>query len=170
MDLNEFETDKTIDPLQLDVEACQQPDLFFKWARQSVAARGEVDRTKLAVDVAEARAEAAIRDNPEKYGLMKVTEAAISAAVKIHPKCIEAQDHYLRAREVAGLLDAAREAMEQKKRMIEILVTLHGQQYFAGPSIPRDLAAIWSSRAEATTQAVNDKQRQLARKRVRKEK
>jgi len=33
--------------------------------------------------------------------------------------------------------------MEQRKRMLELLVTLHGQEYFAGPSVPRNLIDAW---------------------------
>ena len=37
-------------------------------------------------------------------------------------------------------------AIDQKKSALENLVKLHGQMYFAGPSIPRDLDKEWEKR------------------------
>ena len=169
MDRSQFDIDKTIDPGQLDVEAVQQAGLFFKYAEESVKAKAQVDRMKMALDVMEAKLQAEVRESPEKFGLVKVTEAAIAAAVKTSTRYTDAYDAFLKAREVSGLVDVAREAMEQKKRMIEVLVTLHGQQYFAGPSVPRNLVDAWQEHQKNVTGEVNDRQIGRARKRARKE-
>lgn len=166
MDMSEFDNDKSIEPGQLEVEAVRQADTFFKWAERLIAAKAEVDRQKLAMDILEAKLQLDIRRNPQDFDLDKATEAAILATVKIHPKYIAAYDNFLKAREVAALLEKATEAMEQKKRMIEVLVTLHGQQYFAGPSVPRNIVETWATFQKAASQRVNDKQATQARRRV----
>lgn len=172
MDLEQFRTDRLIDPAELDVAAIEQADRFFHWAEQAAKARVVVDRTKLQVDLVESRLTIECRKEPSKFGIGKITDATVSHAVHNHPDYEAACERHLGAREEYLLLDAAVEAMEQRKRMIEILVTLHGQQYFAGPKVPRDLVAKWDSRRATValgprdTQAeVNEVQRARARKR-----
>ena len=165
MEHDEFAQDRTIDPLALDVEAAQQADLFFKWAERSIEARSEMDEAKLKLDTTEARLAIECRKTPENFGLSKITEAAVAVAVKTADRYLNAYDNFLRAKETAGLLGQAVEAMEQKKRMIEVLITLHGQQYFAGPSVPRDLASAWHEHQAKAEADVNTRQRSAARQR-----
>ncbi len=145
MKKNEFEIDLEIDPNQLDVEAAKQGELFFKWAEKCVVAKKEVDNTKFRLEFLMAKIESKARTDPDAFGLKKITEASIAAAVKTSAEYLEAYEEWLSMKSNAALLDKAVEAMEQKKRMIESLITLHGQKYFAGPSVPRDLCSAWSN-------------------------
>lgn len=171
MDLELFRRDRIIDPAELDVAAIEQADRFFYWAERAARARVVLDRTKLQVDLAESRLTIECRKEPSKFGIGKITDATVGHAVHNHPDYKAVCDLHLEAREEYLLLDAAVEAMEQRKRMIEILVTLHGQQYFAGPKVPRDLVAAWGSRAGValgprdTQDEVNEAQRARARRR-----
>jgi hypothetical protein len=167
--MNEFNKDKQIDPNQLDVEACQQAELFFKWSEKSIEAQGELDRAKLFLETIEAELDLRCRDNPSEFSLAKVTESAIKAVIKTHRDYIEAYHAWIKAKETAGLLGKAAMAMEQKKRMIETLVTLHGQQYFAGPSVPRDLGAAWLESQKDRGERVSKKQAARIRKRQKEE-
>jgi hypothetical protein len=146
MEKNTFEKDLEIDPAQLDVEAAMQGETFFKYAEALAEARAEVDQIKLRVSTVEARLASTIRKDPKGHGVTKPTEGAITAAVHLHYKYIDAQEKLIEAKKTAGILEAAVDAMEQRKRMIEVLITLHGQQYFAGPSVPRNLVAAFSER------------------------
>ena len=166
MDRNEFDNDKTIEPGMLDVEAVRQAETFFKWAERDVAARAEVERQKFEVEVLTSKLALSVREDPSKYGLSKVTEGAIDARVRTDPSYIKACENLLQARKEAALLDQAVAAMEQKKRMIEILVTLHGQQYFAGPSVPHNLVEAWKEHQGKQAERVNERGRQVARRRV----
>lgn len=141
---NEFEKDLEIDPLQLDVMAGMQGELFFKWAEKATVAREMLDRAKLRLDVTEARMTYKARLDPDSYGIVKATDKACENAVKKHPKYLEVYEEWIKAKKDWQMAEKAVEAMEQRKRMLEILVTLHGQQYFAGPSIPRNLAEAFS--------------------------
>ena len=143
MDLNRFQQDKEINPSQLDLECTLQADRFFHWAKAAVAASHEVDRARLYLDAISAQLEVACRQNPGNFGLVKATDAAVDAGIKNHLKYQEAVEQLNEARKDSKLLDAAVSTLEQKKRMLEMLVVLHGQQYFAGPSVPRDLVSTW---------------------------
>jgi len=164
MDTKKFERDRTIDPSRLDVEAVQQADIFFDWAEQAAAARAKMERRKFELDVLEAQLNLECREEPEKFGLPRVTEAAVTMAVKACDRYINAYDALLRARANSALFDKAVEAMEQKKRMIEVLITLHGQQYFAGPSTPRDLPASYREYRERVSERADKRVKHKARR------
>lgn len=163
MNDNEFQNDLKIDPEQLDVEAGMQGELFFKWAQLSIEAREEYDRAKMALEILEAELTAKAKADPERFGIIKTTDLAVSKAVLLQPKWQEANDRLIKARANSYLLEKAVLAMEQRKRMIEILVTLHGQQYFAGPSVPRNLGAAWKDVRNRREESVNEKQGKRAR-------
>jgi len=165
MDRLELEMDQHIDPEGLDVACINQPMLFIKWAERAIEARGEVDRAKLRLETFQAELELRIRKNPSKYKLDKPTEAGIKAALALDPENIERTEEYFRVRDDAALLDKAVVAMEIRKRMLETLVTLHGQSYFAGPSAPRNLKEAYLRQQQAATERVRKKQIKIARKR-----
>jgi hypothetical protein len=169
MELNEFIKDKQIDPTQLDMECVKQPERFFHYAQESVKANHELDKAKLHLDVVKAKLDLQCRQSPEDFGLVKPTESAVNAAVLCHALTLKAHEALLEARMNAKLLEAAVDAMEQKKRMLEIMVTLHGQQYFAGPSVPHDLVKDWQEYQEQLGKDVNEKQKTRTRTRERDE-
>ena len=164
-DNHDFATDSTIDPGHLDVECVNQPELFFKWAQFAIEASAVMDQAKLFLAVTEAQVEMECRQNPAKFGLVKSTEGAIKAAVQLSDVYQDAYQKYIDARKEAKLCDAGVTAMEQKKRMLEVLATLHGQQYFAGPHVPHDLVADHKEHREKITEQVNELHRRQARKR-----
>ena len=140
---SEFEKDLQINPNQLDLEACMQGELFFKWAKKSVKANGRRDDCKLRLEVVTADLSNKARLDPDSFGIQRITEASITTAVKSSPEFLEAYENWVKAKMEADLVDKAVASMEQRKRMLELLVTLHGQEYFAGPSVPRNLIDAW---------------------------
>ncbi len=163
----EMEVDRTIDVNVLDVECAQQADLFYKWAQRDITAKRDVERTSFDVEVLESRLQLRAREHPEDFKLGdKVTEAAIRAAVQSSDKYIKAKESLFAAKEFADKMSKAVMAMDMKKRMLEALITLHGQQYFAGPEVPHNLLEVWQKHQQQRTSAVNDKQSAKARKRV----
>ena len=157
MKRSEFEKDLQIDPAQLDVMAGLQGELFFKWAEKSVKARTNVDAAKFRLEVLYATVSNKVRLDPDRFGVSKITESSVDTAVKISPEYMEAYEAWLEARGESSLLDRAVEAMEQKKRMIEVMITLHGQEYFAGPSVPRNLTEAWSEMKTERSKEVSKK-------------
>jgi len=154
MQENKFKHDLEIDPNELDVAAAMQGELFFKWAQKSVVGAEARDMMKLRLDVITADMSNKIRLDPDAYGVQKITETSIVTAVKASAEYIEAYEKWVESKKEAELLSQAVVAMEQRKRMIEILVTLHGQQYFAGPSVPRNLVEAWKEAKKGTEEKI----------------
>jgi len=135
-----YNDDIQIDETSLDVEWLLQPGLMMKYARHAAQMELELDRLKETLDVTKAEVDNAIRNDPEAFGISRVTEAAINGAITLHSDYREASDKYLQAKFEFNMAKMALRAFEQRKEALENLVKLNGQQYFAGPKVPRDLS------------------------------
>lgn len=164
MDEEKLAKDRTIDPEQLDVECVRQADVFFQWAEQAIVAKEVLERLELELETVDAMLQLDVRADPKKYNLETTTEAAIKAAVRTTRKYQELSERVIKQKRRCALLDKAVAAMDQKKKMLELLTTLHGQQYFAGPSVPRNLVDAWQQHQKRNV-GVN-RQGDAARKRV----
>lgn len=140
----DYSKDILIDPEALDVEWLNQPVLFLKYSNKASDARRELDESKEFLEYTKAEVETEIRTNPDKYGLegktgKAPTEAQFKNAVTLHERVVEAQANCItKAQEYAHWQNASN-AFDQRKKALENLVFLHGQQYFAGPRVPRNL-------------------------------
>lgn len=142
MDSNKinYEEDIEIDEEALDIACLDQPKLMLKYSRYAALKQKEADQLKEQLDVVKAGLDLDIRSNPTKYNLDKITEAAVTNTILLHREYSVVQKLYTEAKYEANLANKATVAFEQRKSMLETLTRLHGQQYFAGPSIPRDLS------------------------------
>lgn len=128
-----YEEDLKIDPDQLDVECLNQAEKFFKYSEQLAyadkAAKKAHEKVKVIRSelVKEAREEGAKNANQEE------------AYYRTNRKHKEAKDELIEAEFEKDLLQASVFAFSHRKTMLENLIRLHGQNYFAGPEIPRDL-------------------------------
>jgi hypothetical protein len=165
MDQEAFKLDRAIDPSQLDVEAVRQADVFFRWAKK-------LEKAKYAAAIADAHRKQIdamlsrkIRKTPNIYGLKTATEKAVDEIVLLDPEYVKALGEKHEADLEMGLLEQAVWSLTQKKAMIEELIKLHGQEYFAGPSVPRNLVEAWRDyQTERGEEVLNE---QLSRQRVR---
>lgn len=169
MDYNEFQSDVRIDLSSLDTEVLRQADTYFKWAKRTSEAKAHADRLEMVMEVEEARLQAAVRADPDGYQVEQgarggVTEAAIKAAVLKHATYVKARDLYLDAKEEAAIIGKSEQAMDQKKRMLELLVTLHGQGYFADPRIRKELMGNVKDKLDRDRGTVQDFQKSKLRK------
>ena len=164
----ELEADRKIDPNQLDVEVTRQPEMFSKWAERAIFAQYQLEKFEFTVEVLKAQLNIEARENPQRFGIANVTEAAVKAAVDRYPRYIREVEKYFELRHLSVWLGKAVEAIEIRKRMLESLIKLHGQQYFAGPSLPRDLAALWEKYNLSRNENLSEKiqRNQKPRKRV----
>ena len=135
-----YEEDIRIDESALDVEWLNQPGLFMKYSRHLAETRKILDETKQKLDVTRAEVDKAIRKNPEACGIIKVTEGSIQSAIITNSDYTEAYQEYLNSKYETDMAQGAVNAFNQRKDALENLVRLNGQQYFAGPRVPRDLA------------------------------
>jgi len=136
MDYEEF---MDIDDQSLDVEWLEQPKKMVQMVQQAAFAKKQMDQAKDNVSFVRAELAKKIRVAPEKYGLDKVTETAISGVVDLEKEFRSAQNEFLEARFEYEVAKGSCDATEQRKSALENLVKLHGQQYFAGPRVPRNI-------------------------------
>ena len=123
----------TVDRDKLDEEWVNQPDLFHEFARQSADARLALEEKKQELDVVRAEIDKDIRERPGRYDADKVTENAIANIIILQPKFAKAQSAVNKARHTLDILQAAVSALEHRKKALEHLVFLHGQEYFSSP-------------------------------------
>jgi hypothetical protein len=162
MDTEEIDNDKRIDPEQLDVEWIENSERFHKWAIRAVEAEAAADMAEFEAQQAKDNLTLKILSDPKAFGLEKPTVEAVKAAANAHPEYKDAYREYLFAKAEHNRMKAAVVAMDKKERALSNLVTLHGQEYFAGPTVPHDLVKAW----EQYRQRGTERQKQFARKRV----
>lgn len=147
MDLDfeiDYEELMSIDEDSLDVEWLEQPKKMVQMVKIAANCERELNKTKDKLAQVKADLSRDIRANPDKFGLDKVTENAIFEKVQTHKDYIEAFNDFVDAQYEAQVAAGSVKAMEQRKSALENLVKLHGQQYFAGPKVPRDLSSVVS--------------------------
>ncbi len=143
-----YEHDISIDESALDVEWLNQPTLMLKYGRVAAQTGKEMDVAKDQLEIVRAQLDKAIRLNPEEFYIGKLTEPLIDHTIKTQPEYQDASTKYIEAKYEAELAKFAVRAFDQRKSALEALVRLHGQQYFAGPSVPRDLSKEWERKAK----------------------
>src|SRR5271157_3525172 len=152
-----YEKDIIIDESSLDLEWLNQPALFMKYAKHAANAQMELDHAKQTLDIAKAEADKEIRNNPDKFELAKATDTAVANAILIHPAYKEAYDAYLEAKYECEMARSAVTAFDQRKNALEYLVKLLGQNYFAGPALPRDITELKEQRQKKTDAGIAQK-------------
>ncbi len=80
-------------------------------------------------------------------GKEKPTVGDVDAYIRTHPDHQAAKQAWIDAEYEASYAETAhKEISFTRKQSLENLVTLHGQNYFAGPAVPRDLSKEWEQR------------------------
>ena len=146
-----YETDVRIDENALDLEWLLQPQLMINYAQAAAEAARVFDLKKEKLSLTRAELDKDIRTTPEKYDVVKVTETVIENTIIMQEEYIEANREMIEAKFQKELAYAAVTALDQKKTALENLVRLHGQQYFAGPKVPRELSEERKKREERST-------------------
>ena len=150
----DFEKDINIDEQALDVEWLEQPRITLQYAKWVADMERKKDRAKERVEVVKAELDKDIRSNPNKYGLAKITEGAVQNTIILQPEYREAQEAYIEAKHESDIAKAAMRAVDTKKATLENLVKLFGLSYFAGPSMPRNLAEERAKKQRESNQKV----------------
>lgn len=130
-------TDFEIDPYRLDEEWVEQPRLYHMYAVELAEARKDLEEAKRMRDVAKAEADKLVRNEPERFGLSKVTENAIKETIPTVPEVQQAEKEVIEARYAMDIAEAAVGAMDHRKRALEGLVSLHLADYFSKPKVPK---------------------------------
>ena len=135
-----YEKDLVIDDSALDIECADQAMLFMKYAKHYAETRRVLDEEKQRLDIVKADIDKQIREHPEKFKLEKVTEGAIQSAILTEGTYNIAYKKYLDAKFESDMAANAKDAMNMRKEMLEGMIKLLAQSYFAGPRTPRDLS------------------------------
>lgn len=122
-----------IDLLNLEKEWVQQPKKYYIWGKRLSKAKKKLEKSKVSLDLIKSEIDSMIRSDPEKHGLVKATEAAISNAVLQNEEYKKAMDRHIRLKYKVDILQTAVNAMIQRKEALESAVRLHGQSYFSIP-------------------------------------
>lgn len=147
MELN-YETDIEIDGQSLDKEWLTQPSLFMRYSRELADAKERMSRASEKLDITKADAGNAAREKFAAENIKTTVDMVRDAAQK--DKNVKADtDALIKAEHEVNILTSAVRAFDHRKAALEGLVTLHGQNYFAGPSVPHDIGREFRKQVDA---------------------
>jgi len=130
---NEIDFDLRIDENSLDEEWVNQPRLYFRYAEKLALAKRRLEEIKNELEVTRADLDQSIRSNPDGFGIEKVTEAAISAAIQDSTEYKKVQKEIIDAKHKADIYAAAVQALDHRRAALEGLVKLFLANYFSKP-------------------------------------
>ena len=159
-----FEKDIKIDESSLDVEWLQQPALAKKWGGYWSDCKEELAQAEEEIKVIRSELVKEANEEPDLYlgkGI-KPTGPNIEAYYRTHKRHKNCKQKIIALQFELDNADIAKwEVSVSRKLALENLVILHGQQYFAGPSVPRDLSKEWEQKQN---QSKSDKKIRMKRK------
>lgn len=157
MKVEDYLLDMEIQIDELEIECLEQPKLMIKYSSMLSEARQRRDLKKEEIDLIRSTLDKKIREDPDTYGLDKVTESAVVNAIIRQEKYQRHTREYHSLNHDFNVLQGVVQAVEQRKSMIEGLIKLNGQQYFAGPSVPRDINEIHEHQQQRTNKGIGQK-------------
>ena len=132
----DYREDLEIDLSNLHEEWLRQPMLYSQYAEASAEALRQKDLAKNKLEVVKAQLDLAIRSDPAKFELGKITEAAITNTILLQEEYQEVYREYIQAKYEFDILCGVVKSFDQRKTALENEVRLWGAQYFAGPKEP----------------------------------
>jgi hypothetical protein len=141
-----YEADITIDSEALDVEWLRQPRLTYQYGKLQAEIELKLGKAKEDLDLIKADLDKQIRLNPDEFEVVKITEVAVTNTIIAHPDYQNQNGIVLDLIYELNVIKAAKAGIETKKTALENLVKLNGQNYFAGPTVPRDLTKEWEQK------------------------
>jgi len=150
-----YQKDIVIDEEALDVEWLDQAELAIKWGKYWSRCKEEFTRSEENVKLVRSELIAKVNDDPDKYlGIgIKPTVANVEAFFRNNKRHIAAKEQWILA--MTKMNDAEiikNEISFTRKAALENLVQLHGQNYFAGPKMPRDLHTEYERKKQQRTE------------------
>lgn len=131
-----YEKDIKIDETALDVEWLHQPRLALKYGMHYAECYKKVQQIEESIKVC--RAELTKEANEK---LDKPTAPNVESYYRTHPRHIALKQEWIEATYELNIADAAKKEIGNSRKLaLENLVRLNGQNYFASPTMPRDLS------------------------------
>jgi hypothetical protein len=125
-----FTEEVKIDEYSLHLENLNQPQLLAKYLAAHADAIRVRDFCKRSSLITRARVEMEVRQEPEKFGVEKVTEAAIKNAVELHVRVVRCEATLLEAEHKVKMLSAAVDSFKERRKAIDGLTTLLQMGYW----------------------------------------
>jgi len=122
-----------IDMDRLDEECLQFPDDFFAASEAVTDAEERYMIRKAREDEIRTRMDMKVRNSPELYGLEKVTEPGVKAAIQASDKVKEAGERTMKSELEWKRAKNKVSALIEKRRMIEASIELVALNWFATP-------------------------------------
>lgn len=120
-----------INPRALHVEVAHQPQMYFDaamWASRAVVAE---KRTKIEVERIRAVVAQEIRVSPASFGIDKITEKAVEAAVELDKRVVERVNEWLGMMQETNDAIALRSAFDHRRDMVKEECRLYAGDYFS---------------------------------------
>lgn len=138
----DYTKDILIDETSLDVEWLDQANLAMRYGRHWAICKKRLAEAEEKVKVIRAELIAEANANPVKCCKKDKPNAAdIEAFYRNSQRHKDAKEEWLKAQYECDMAEIAKnEVSYTRKVALENLVKLHGQQYFAGPRVPRDIS------------------------------
>jgi hypothetical protein len=121
---------------RLDEEWTEQPAMRHRYGVELADAKRELSRAKAELEITAAELDNEIRESPDDFGLSKVTEAAIKAAIPSNPRYKKFREKLINAEYLVDVLVATVAAIEHRRKALEDLVRLWLGDYFSAPRAP----------------------------------
>ena len=139
--LNDGEIRASIDPLRLDKEWLDQPQMYINQADRTARAQLKYDEAASDLKRTKAELDRDIRDNPAKFGINKLTEAIVEQTIYAQPEYHAADSAVNSMRFNLNLENGRLEGLQQKKRALTMLVELWVREYYsdAGQKTPTSM-------------------------------
>jgi hypothetical protein len=136
-----YEKDVIIDESALDIEWVEQARLAIKYGRYWAECKQELTLAEENIKLVRSElVKEAFANGEELLGNAKPTGPQIESYYRNHKRHKAAKQEWVDAKFEADVAEIAyKEISYARKAALENLVKLHGQNYFAGPSVPRDL-------------------------------
>lgn len=136
-----YENDMRIDESALDVEWLGQVSLALKYGRTYAEHKKTLLQAEEEIKVIRSELIKEANEDPEACcGKDKPNAADIEAYYRNHPRHRRAKKRWIDAQYELDMAEIAKNEISFTRKMaLENLVILHGQQYFAGPKVPRNI-------------------------------
>jgi len=145
-----------IDKFRLE-ECCQeQPGLYREVGELFVLAKSDAKRLKDKVEYVKSDLMVAIRANPAKYGIDKVTEGAIASTIILQKEYQGILTEANEADELASTLQIFLSSVEQRKSMLKDMTSLFIHNYYSDTDLSSESARIQETNKEGMRRVRED--------------
>jgi len=162
----DYEKDMRIDDTALDVEWLDQAELALKYGRHWAECKKILTEAEEKIKIIRAELIKRANSDPVRFcGKEKPNAPDIESYYRQHSRHKAAKAEWIEAQFELNMAEVAKNEISfTRKAALENMVTLHGQSYFAGPSMPRNLTSERNKKQKEVDSGIANK---LNRKRKR---